>query len=99
MISIPGTVTFPRAEAVREVARRVPGDRLVLETDAPVLAPQGHRGRRNEPAYLLETAASIAAIRSMDAQLLAAETTANAMRLFHLHEPVGAAVSVSGTRP
>jgi TatD DNase family protein len=83
-ISLPGTVTFPKAEAVQAVARTVPDGMLVLETDAPVLAPQGHRGRRNEPAYLPETAATVAALRGVTAPVLAALTAANARRLFRL---------------
>lgn len=86
MISIPGTVTYPRAESVREVARRTPWDRLVLETDAPVLAPQQHRGRRNEPAYLAETARAVAELRSVSVEDLAAQTAENARRLFRLTE-------------
>lgn len=84
MISVPGTVTFPRAGAVQEVTRRVPEEWLVIETDAPVLAPQRHRGRRNEPAYLAETAERVAAIRGVSVQRLAALTSANARRLFRL---------------
>ena len=98
MISIPGTVTFPRAETVQEAARTVPDEWLVLETDAPVLAPQAHRGRRNEPAYLVETAARVAALREVQPAVLAAQTSANARRLFRLpaaHSTAAEAVSVS----
>jgi TatD DNase family protein len=84
MISIPGTVTYPRAEEVRQVARAVPADRLVIETDAPVLAPQEHRGKRNEPAYLRETAEGVAAIRGQSIEQLAEQTSVNARRLFRL---------------
>ena len=98
MISIPGTVTFRRAETVQAVARTVPDEWLVLETDAPVLAPQGHRGRRNEPSYLVETAARVAALRQVQPAVLAAQTSANARRLFRLpasHAAAAEAVSVS----
>ncbi len=84
MISIPGTVTYPRAEAVQAVARTVPDDWLVVETDAPVLAPQRHRGRRNEPSYLVQTAEAVAVLRRIDLAALAARTRANAYRLFRL---------------
>ena len=84
MISIPGTVTYPRAEAVRAVAAAVPDEALVIETDAPVLAPQSHRGRRNEPAYLVETAEGVAAVRGVALDRLAEQTRANARRLFRL---------------
>ena len=84
MISIPGTVTYPRAEAVQAVARTAPDEWLVVETDAPVLSPQVHRGRRNEPAYLVQTAEAVAALRQTDLATLAACTRANAHRLFRL---------------
>lgn len=94
LISIPGTVTFPKAEAMRAVARAVPDDALLIETDAPVLAPQSHRGRRNEPAYLVETAMTVAALRGVSPDALAALTDANARRLFRLpgSDESGAAV-------
>ena len=62
-ISLAGPVTYPNARALPEVARFVPADRLVVETDCPFLPPQGHRGRRNEPAYLALTAARVAELR------------------------------------
>jgi TatD DNase family protein len=84
MVSIPGTVTFPKADRVRQVAATVPEEWLVLETDAPVLAPQPWRGRRNEPAYLIETAARVAELRGLESATLAAITTANACRAWRL---------------
>jgi TatD DNase family protein len=75
-------VTYPRARALPEVARYVPADRLVLETDCPYLPPQGHRGQRNEPAYLALTAARVAELRGEPLARLAERTTANACRLF-----------------
>jgi len=86
MVSIPGTVTFPKADTVKDVARWLPDDALVLETDAPVLAPQGHRGRRNEPAYLRETAEGVAALRGTSLAMLASLTSANARRLYRLSD-------------
>jgi TatD DNase family protein len=81
-ISLAGPVTYPRARALPDVARYVPGDRLVVETDCPYLPPQGRRGQRNEPAYLALTAARVAALRGESPADLAARTTTNACRLF-----------------
>ena len=82
LISLAGPVTYPNARALPDVARFVPGDRLVLETDCPFLPPQGYRGKRNEPAYLTITAARVAELRGEPLDDLAARTTANACRLF-----------------
>jgi TatD DNase family protein len=71
-ISLSGIVTFPRAESLRDVAKFVPEDRLLVETDAPFLAPVPHRGQRNEPAWVLQTLRSIAAVRGVPAMELAA---------------------------
>lgn len=81
-VSISGIVTFRNGDNVREVARRVPADRLLVETDAPWLAPVPHRGRPNEPAYVADTARYLAELRQTDLETLAAETTANFHRLF-----------------
>lgn len=76
-----GILTFPKAEAVRDAARAVPSDRILLETDAPYLAPVPHRGKRNEPAFVLETARTVAAVRGEPLEILAAATTHNFERL------------------
>ena len=81
LISLAGPVTYPNARALPEVARFVPGDRLVVETDCPFLPPQGYRGQRNEPAYLSITATRVAELRSEPIDALAARTTANACAL------------------
>lgn len=81
-ISISGIVTFKRADALRETAAAVPAERLLIETDAPYLAPTPMRGRRNEPAYLPHTAAVVAAIRNVSVSSLYATTTQNARELF-----------------
>jgi len=81
-VSISGIVTFRNGENVRDVARRVPADRLLVETDCPWLAPVPHRGRRNQPAYVADTAAFVAELRGVDRETLAATTTANFFRLF-----------------
>ena len=83
-ISIPGVVTFPKAQVTREVAAFVPLDRLLVETDCPFLAPVPHRGRRNEPAFVKDTAQALARIRGLDYEELAARTTANLERLLKL---------------
>lgn len=81
-ISFSGILTFKKAEALRAVAARVPLERLLIETDAPYLAPVPHRGKRNEPAFVAHTAAAIAELRGMTAEALGAATTANFHRLF-----------------
>ncbi|MDO9621211.1 MAG: TatD family hydrolase [Moraxellaceae bacterium] len=83
-ISISGIVTFNKAQELKEVAKLVPLDRLLIETDAPYLAPAPNRGRPNEPAYLPDTAACIAELRGISIDELAAATTANYQRLFRL---------------
>jgi TatD DNase family protein len=82
VISLAGPVTYPNARALPAVARFVPGDRLVIETDCPFLPPQGYRGKRNEPAYLAITAARVAELRGEPIEALAARLTDNARRLF-----------------
>ncbi len=81
-ISFSGILTFKNADAVREIAGAVPADRLLVETDAPYLAPVPKRGKRNEPAYLAHTAAYLADLRGMTPEMLAEQTTANFFRLF-----------------
>jgi TatD DNase family protein len=83
-ISIPGTVTYKKALQVHEVATRIPLERLLVETDAPFLAPVPHRGRRNEPLFVTYTAQKIAELRNMDFQELALQTSENAKRVFDL---------------
>jgi TatD DNase family protein len=81
-ISFSGIVTFRNAEALREVAREVPLDRILVETDAPYLAPVPMRGKVNEPAFVRYTAAKVAELKQVDPQELAARTTDNFFRLF-----------------
>ena len=83
-ISIPGTVTYKKAIQVQEVAARIPLDRLLVETDAPFLAPVPYRGKRNEPLFVTYTAQKIAELRDMDFQELALQTSENAKRIFDL---------------
>jgi len=81
-ISISGPVTFPKAEKLREVAAKVPLDRLLIETDCPYLTPEPHRGRRNEPAYVQYVAEAIARVRGVSPKAVAKATTDNTRRLF-----------------
>lgn len=80
-VSFGGVVTFPKAEALREAARLVPLDRLLIETDAPYLAPVPHRGKRNEPAFLPVTAAKLAEVRGIPVEELAEAAASNFERL------------------
>jgi TatD DNase family protein len=81
MLSFGGIVTFPKATAVQEAARITPLDRLLVETDAPYLAAVPHRGKRNEPAWVVDTARRLAALRGETFETLAAATTENFARL------------------
>jgi TatD DNase family protein len=83
-LSIPGTVTFSKAHMQQEVARRIPLERLLLETDAPFLAPEPYRGKTNEPSYLLHTARKICQLRQLPLQEVARQTTLNARIAFGL---------------
>ena len=81
-VSFSGILTFKKADEVREAAMEVPLDRLLVETDAPYLAPMPHRGKDNEPAYVVHTAAKLAEMRGLGSAEVAALTTANFRRLF-----------------
>ena len=79
-ISFSGIVTFPNARALAEIARRIPADRILIETDCPYLAPVPHRGKRNEPAFVLETARKLAELRGVTLEQIAATTSQNFRR-------------------
>ena len=81
-VSFSGILTFKNSQALREVAALVPLDRLLVETDAPYLAPSPYRGKRNEPAYLKHTAAALAAVKGISPEDLARITTENFLRLY-----------------
>lgn len=81
-ISFSGILTFKSAEELREVARRVPLDRLLIETDSPYLAPVPHRGKKNEPRFVTHVAAQVAELRGLPVEALAETTTENFFRLF-----------------
>ena len=82
LLSVPGPVTYPGARRRQEVARTAPLESLLVETDAPALSPQSHRGGRNEPAYVLETIAFVAQLRGETPERVARATAENAARLF-----------------
>jgi len=86
IISIPGVVTFNKADVMQEVARKTPLDRLILETDAPFLTPEPLRGKKNLPEYVLYTAQQIAVLRGLSLEKLASATTENALRLFRINK-------------
>jgi len=83
-ISFSGIVTFKNASALREVAKQVPDDRFLIETDAPYLAPVPHRGEQNQPAYVVEVAKHLASIRGQSVETIAQLSTDNFKRLFKL---------------
>ncbi|HEX9049007.1 MAG TPA: TatD family hydrolase [Anaeromyxobacter sp.] len=83
-VSVAGVVTFKTAEAIRAAVRIVPRDRLLVETDSPFLAPIPYRGKRNEPAHVVETARKVAELWGATLDEVAAATTANVKRLFRL---------------
>lgn len=91
-VSVGGYITFPTSVRLFDVLKEIPEDRLLLETDSPYLAPQSHRGGRNEPAYLIFAVELLARIRSITPDALARETTENACRLFKLPLPETIAV-------
>lgn len=82
VLSFAGTVTYPKNHLLRDAAQRCPLDRILVETDAPYLAPQAHRGRRNEPAFVAETLDAVAAARSLAVADLAQAMSATAAGLF-----------------
>ncbi|MFQ5435903.1 MAG: TatD family hydrolase [Anaerolineae bacterium] len=77
-----GPLTFKKAADLRQIAARIPADRILVETDAPFLTPHPHRGRRNEPAYVAFVADKLAEVRGVDTAVIAEQTTVNAETLF-----------------
>ncbi|NIO15701.1 MAG: YchF/TatD family DNA exonuclease [Deltaproteobacteria bacterium] len=84
LISIPGVVTYPNAKNIAAVAKKIPTDRLLIETDAPFLSPHPHRGRANEPAYLIHTAEKIGELKGLTTEDVGRITTTNARRIFQI---------------
>jgi TatD DNase family protein len=98
-LSIPGTVTYPRAGDVRDVATRIPIERLLVETDCPFAAPVPKRGKRNEPLFVSYVAEEIARLREMDLKTLAGRTSGNTMRLFGLEDRINLNAENEGKKP
>lgn len=86
MISFAGNITFPKAQQIRDAAKDVPLDRILIETDSPFLAPIPHRGKRNEPAFVIETARKLGEIRNLSGEEMGTRTADNFYRFFSLHE-------------
>lgn len=84
MISFAGNVTFAKAQQIRDAAKQVPFDRMLIETDSPFLAPVPHRGKRNEPAFVKQVAAKIGELRGISAEEVGAQTSDNFRRFFSL---------------
>jgi TatD DNase family protein len=89
LISFAGNLTYPKAQSLRDAAARIPLDSLVVETDAPWLAPMPERGKRNEPAWVVRTARLLAETKGVEAEEIARITTKNFFRLFGLRPDVG----------
>ncbi|HUX27340.1 MAG TPA: TatD family hydrolase [Terracidiphilus sp.] len=89
LISFAGNLTYPKAQPLRDVAARLPLDSLLVETDAPWLAPAPHRGKRNEPAWVVRTAETLAGLLGETGEEIAAATTKNFFQLFRLRADVG----------
>jgi TatD DNase family protein len=93
MISFAGNVTFPKAQQIRDAALEVPLDRILIETDSPYLAPAPHRGKRNEPAFVRETARKLGELRGLRAEDLGRQTTRNFYNFFKLAETAESKIS------
>jgi len=88
MISFAGNITFPKAQQIRDVAKEVPLERLLIETDSPFLAPIPNRGKRNEPAFVKEVARQLGELRGLSTEEVGSQTAKNFYRFFSLHEKV-----------
>jgi TatD DNase family protein len=96
-VSFTGILTFKKSDALRAIAAELPADRILVETDAPFLAPGRHRGKRNEPAFVVETAKVLAEVRNITFAEIARQTTDNFYRLFHKVPKSAHALSPPGT--
>jgi TatD DNase family protein len=84
MISFSGIVTFKKSDALREIAKEMPLEQMFIETDAPYLAPQSKRGKRNEPSYITETAQCLAEVKNISLEEIASVTTGNVKKFFNI---------------
>jgi TatD DNase family protein len=98
-ISFAGNVSYPKAQNLRDVAREIPLDRLLIETDSPFLAPVPFRGKRNEPAHVAEVARTIANVRNLPADDIARATAENFRSFFNLGVSIGNRRDISGGTP
>ena len=87
LISFAGNSTYPKAQKIRDVAKELPLENILIETDAPFLAPQPYRGKRNEPAYVAEVAKALANVRNLPPEEIAATTASNFRRFFGIAAP------------
>jgi TatD DNase family protein len=87
LISFAGNSTYPKTQNLRDVAKALPLENILIETDSPYLAPQAYRGKRNEPAYVADVARTLASVRDLPAEEFAARTAGNFRRFFHLSQP------------
>jgi TatD DNase family protein len=95
LISFAGNSTYPKTQNLRDVAKALPLENILIETDSPYLAPQAYRGKRNEPAYVVEVARTLASVRDLPAEEFAARTAGNFRRFFHLSQPSMSAAAES----
>jgi TatD DNase family protein len=93
MISFAGNVTFPKAQQIRDAALEVPLDRLLIETDCPFLAPVPNRGKRNEPAFVKDTAKKLGQLRGLTPEQVGEQTSRNFYNFFKLAETAESKVS------
>src|SRR5271170_2647262 len=98
MVSFTGNLTYPKAQNIRDVAKVLPLENILIETDSPYLAPQPVRGKRNEPAYVAEVAKALGNVRDLGTEEIAAITAGNFRRFFHLARP-NDAPAVASARP
>ena len=84
MVSFTGVLTFKSAQNLRDIARELPLENLMIETDCPYMAPVPYRGKRNEPSFVVEVARTLSQVKSLPLDLVAAKTTENARRFFHI---------------
>lgn len=94
LVSFTGNLTYPKAQNIRDVAKALPLEEILIETDSPYLAPQAFRGKRNEPAYVAEVAKALANVRDLGTEETAASTATNFRRFFRLAQPSASPVVV-----
>jgi TatD DNase family protein len=98
LVSFAGNLTYPKMQHLRDVARELPLESLLTETDSPFLPPQGRRGKRNEPAFVVEVAQALGNVRNLAPEEVAATTAANFRRFFRLGDPISRNQPQEGAR-